>query len=69
MKWPGLKFGCWTADRPRTAYEVAQDNITASNPKPDPRETVRLVRKTALSLAELEQAVLRMLTGKRKEKR
>lgn len=59
-KWPGLKFGCWTSKRPRTACEVAQDNITASNPPPNPKEIQRLITKTALALVELEKAILKM---------
>lgn len=59
-KWPGLKFGCWTSNRPRTACEVAQDNITASNPPPNPKEIQRLVTKTACALVQLERAILRM---------
>lgn len=71
MKWPGIKFACWTSEKPRTAYEVAQDNITASNPPPNPVEIKKIVSKTALALIELEKAILRMkaafaLSGLRK---
>lgn len=70
MKWPGLKLGCWgSKGEARTAYEVAQDNIVASNPPPKEKDIVSAIRRAALALAELEQSVVRMMTGRGRTKR